>query len=189
MNKTKKLIFEAAIKAFSRKGFHKSTMDEIAEIAGVAKGTLYYHFKSKEDIFKFIIDEGIRLISDEVKDRTEHLTNPREKLEAICRVQFELIEDYFEFFKTMFSQMWGDEERQSQLREVLLKYFNMIGEYIKEASEEKYIDKEKLEFIPYSLFGMMSSMIVYSLLHNKNKDTNALEVFADYTINGIIQKY
>lgn len=188
MNKTKKLIFDASIKAFSRKGFHKSTMDEIAEIAGVAKGTLYYHFKSKEDIFKFIIDEGIRLIADEVRDRTEHLSNPLEKIEAICRVQLELITDYFEFFKTMYSQMWGDEERQNQLREALSKYFNVISECFSEASKEGYIDKEKIDLIPYNFFGIMSSVIVYSLLHNDSKVSEVSDLFVDIAMNGIVQR-
>ncbi|QCX33062.1 TetR/AcrR family transcriptional regulator [Caloramator sp. E03] len=188
MNKTKKLIFDAAIKAFSRKGFHKSTMDEIAEIAGVAKGTLYYHFKSKEDIFKFIIDEEIKLIVDEIKNRTQYISNPREKLEAICKIQLVLVTDYFEFFKTMFSQMWGDEERQNQLREALSKYFKIIGEYIKEAAEEGHIDKERTELIPYNFFGMMASIIVYSLLHSDNDIDTVIHSFVDFAMNGMIQR-
>ncbi|MPM64998.1 hypothetical protein SDC9_111890 [bioreactor metagenome] len=45
MNKTKMTIFEAAIKTFSNSGYNGTTMDQVAEAAGVAKGTLYYHFK------------------------------------------------------------------------------------------------------------------------------------------------
>jgi AcrR family transcriptional regulator len=48
MNKTKNTIFEAAIKVFSSNGYNGATMDDIALNAGVAKGTLYYHFKSKK---------------------------------------------------------------------------------------------------------------------------------------------
>ena len=47
-------IIQAAIKIFSQKGFHKSTMDEIAREVGVSKGTLYTYFKSKEEILKEI---------------------------------------------------------------------------------------------------------------------------------------
>ena len=54
MNNTKKLIFEAAIKVFSECGYNGAIMDDIASRAGVAKGTLYYHFASKEEIFKFV---------------------------------------------------------------------------------------------------------------------------------------
>ena len=50
----KNKIIQAAIKIFSQKGFHKSTMDEIAREVGVSKGTLYTYFKSKEEILKEI---------------------------------------------------------------------------------------------------------------------------------------
>ena len=52
MNKTKNLIFESAIKIFSESGYRGATMDDIAANASLAKGTLYYHFKSKEEILR-----------------------------------------------------------------------------------------------------------------------------------------
>ncbi|MGB9980405.1 TetR/AcrR family transcriptional regulator [Methanobacterium sp.] len=50
----KNKIIQAAVKIFSEKGFHRSTMDEIAREVGVSKGTLYTYFKSKEEILKEI---------------------------------------------------------------------------------------------------------------------------------------
>ena len=48
---TKRKILEAAAKCFSEGGYAKTTMDKIAEEAGVSKGALYWHFKSKEELF------------------------------------------------------------------------------------------------------------------------------------------
>jgi len=50
----KNKIIQAAVKIFSKKGFHKSTMDEIAGEVGVSKATLYTYFKSKEEMLKEI---------------------------------------------------------------------------------------------------------------------------------------
>lgn len=55
-------IFDAALKVFSERGFHAAKMDEIATISGVAKGTLYRHFKSKEDLLDQLLSET----SDEI---------------------------------------------------------------------------------------------------------------------------
>ena len=52
---TKNKILEVAEKLFSRFGFHKTSMDEIAKIARKAKGSLYYHFASKEDLFREVV--------------------------------------------------------------------------------------------------------------------------------------
>jgi TetR/AcrR family transcriptional regulator len=188
MNKTKKLIFEAAIKSFSHKGFHKSTMDEIAETAGVAKGTLYYHFKSKEDIFKFIIDEGIKIIEEEISDRTRHLDDPVEKLRAICYIHLELVMKHLEFFKTILSQMWGDEERQNQLRGILAGYFQLIERYLKEAADDKYIDDEHIEIIAFNFFGAMISTIVYNLIHREKNVDDLADDLVKFIMRGIGRK-
>jgi AcrR family transcriptional regulator len=56
---TKNKILEVAEKLFSRFGFHKTSMDEIAKIARKAKGSLYYHFASKEDLFREVVAKEI----------------------------------------------------------------------------------------------------------------------------------
>lgn len=185
MNKTKKIIFEAAIKAFSQKGYHKSTMDEIAETAGVAKGTLYYHFKSKEDIFKFIIDEGLKMMEEEIIDKTRHLENPIEKLRMVCKVQLDLVIKYIEFFKTILSQMWGDEERQNQLREILNRYFNLIEGYLQEAADAGLIDGTDIKVKVYNFFGIMASTVVYSLIHKDKNANDIIEETIEFIMRGI----
>ena len=49
-------ILDAAIKVFSRMGFHKASMDDIVEEAGLSKGALYWYFKSKDEIIAGILD-------------------------------------------------------------------------------------------------------------------------------------
>ncbi len=54
---TRDKIIDVATKLFSRFGFHKTSMDEIAKISRKAKGSLYYHFASKEDLFRQVVSE------------------------------------------------------------------------------------------------------------------------------------
>lgn len=56
---TRDKILSVANKLFSRYGFYKTSMDEIAKIARKAKGSLYYHFASKEDLFKEVVSKEI----------------------------------------------------------------------------------------------------------------------------------
>jgi len=56
---TKEKILVVAEKLFSRFGFHKTSMDEIAKIARKAKGSLYYHFTSKEVLFREVVSKEI----------------------------------------------------------------------------------------------------------------------------------
>lgn len=48
MNKTKRKIFETSMKLFAEKGYDATSIEEITATVGVAKGTLYYHFRVKK---------------------------------------------------------------------------------------------------------------------------------------------
>jgi len=60
-------IFDAAMIVFSQKGFHNANVDEIAELAGIAKGTIYRYFNSKEDILKELVNEKITWVANELR--------------------------------------------------------------------------------------------------------------------------
>lgn len=59
LDNTKEKIVSVATKLFSRYGFHKTSMDEIAKIARKAKGSLYYHFNGKEELFKEVVSQEL----------------------------------------------------------------------------------------------------------------------------------
>ena len=67
MNKTKRKIFETSMKLFAEKGYDATSIEEITATVGVAKGTLYYHFSSKEEIFNFLVEEGVKLLKNSIE--------------------------------------------------------------------------------------------------------------------------
>ena len=71
MNKTKRRIFNTAVKLFSDKGYDNASVEEITAVAGVAKGSLYYHFAKKEDIFDMMLEEGMKLLRNSIELKTK----------------------------------------------------------------------------------------------------------------------
>lgn len=63
---TKDSILTVAARLFSRFGFHKTSMDEIAKIARRAKGSLYYHFESKEELFKEVVSREMTTLKNQL---------------------------------------------------------------------------------------------------------------------------
>lgn len=49
-------ILEAALRCFGSKGYHAATMDDLARAAGLSKGSLYWHFRSKQEVFLALFD-------------------------------------------------------------------------------------------------------------------------------------
>ena len=82
MNSTKRRIFNTAVKIFSDKGYDNSSIEEITAVAGVAKGSLYYHFSKKEDIFDLLLEQGFRLLKNNIELKTKHCKDAIEKIEA-----------------------------------------------------------------------------------------------------------
>lgn len=63
----KQAIIEAATKLFSKKGFENTSMSELAKLTGIAQGTIFYHFKNKEELFISILEEFKAGITNEFK--------------------------------------------------------------------------------------------------------------------------
>ncbi len=68
----KEVILKAAAKLFSEKGFKFTSMAEISRITGAAEGTIFYHFKSKEELFLSILERIRETVSTEIKN---HFSN------------------------------------------------------------------------------------------------------------------
>jgi AcrR family transcriptional regulator len=186
MKNTKQIIMEAAIKEISEKGYIGATMDGIAANAGVAKGTLYYHFKTKEDLFNFIVEEGLSLIKKDIDQAVSNETDIIDKFRQLSFTQLKIIYENRDFFKVIMSQLWGIELRQTELRLAVKDYISYLESYIKEAMVEKIIDIEDSHLLAYTFFGIMTSITVYELLNDKEFNSiEDAEKIINYTLNGI----
>jgi TetR/AcrR family fatty acid metabolism transcriptional regulator len=76
-------ILDAALKTFVRRGYSETKVAEIAAEAGVAEGTLYNYFQSKEDLILALFDEKWGGIIDEIKTKLDRLDDPNDKLKAV----------------------------------------------------------------------------------------------------------
>ncbi|AFK87538.1 MULTISPECIES: TetR/AcrR family transcriptional regulator [Thermoanaerobacterium] len=186
MNKTKEKIFNAAIDIISQKGFYKATMDEIADKAGVAKGTLYYHFNSKDDILIFLIDEGLSLLKNQILEKISHMKNSVEKLREIIVVQSNFLFKYKDFVLILLSQLWGKEDIQNSFREKIYDYLKIIEDIIDEGIEEKLIERCDKKLLSSAFFGMISSLIIFQFRNNDIIDPEHIaDSVIEYTFNGI----
>ena len=186
VNKTKKLIFESAIKIFSESGYRGATMDDIAANAGLAKGTLYYHFVSKEEIFNFIVEEGIQILQNQVVEIQKEDIDPISKLIKISRTQLSFLYGYTDFFKVVMSQLWGHEKRQDELREKIRNYIKEIEVDIKEAMNRNEIEQGDSEFMSYEFFGTLCSAAVYESIHIERVNLESIiESTIRFTLKGL----
>lgn len=86
------LILSAARKLFNRYGFRKTTMDEIAQSTGKGKSSLYYYFKSKEEVFAAVVEEEAAWLESKVEKAVSMHEKASEKLRAYVQVRIESVQ-------------------------------------------------------------------------------------------------
>jgi TetR/AcrR family fatty acid metabolism transcriptional regulator len=77
------IILDAALRTFVQRGYPETKVAEIASEAGVAEGTLYNYFPSKEDLLLALFDEKWGRIIDDIKKKLTHVDNPNDQLKVI----------------------------------------------------------------------------------------------------------
>jgi AcrR family transcriptional regulator len=102
---TRQKLYEAAVELIAEQGFSATTVDDIALRAGVAKGTVYYNFKSKTDLFEELLRHGIDLLTEAFRQAVAGLP-PRQAVAALVRAQLEYIQRYRAFAQLLLSEMW-----------------------------------------------------------------------------------
>jgi AcrR family transcriptional regulator len=75
----RRLIVQTAVKLFSEKPFHQVRLDDVAEAAGVGKGTVYIYFKNKEELYYSLIYEGFVEMVDRLTEQANLTTVPGPK--------------------------------------------------------------------------------------------------------------
>ena len=78
-------IMRAAERLFAGRRYHEVTLDEVAHVAGVGKGTIYLHFKDKEDLFFRLVTSGFDELCEVLKERLPAGAGFREQLSAAAR--------------------------------------------------------------------------------------------------------
>ncbi|MBW1917745.1 MAG: TetR/AcrR family transcriptional regulator [Deltaproteobacteria bacterium] len=97
-------IIAAAKQVIAAKGFAATTMDEIAEAAQIAKGTIYLYFKSKDDLFQAVIFSIMKNLVAQVQEIRASFRPPREKIHQILKVMLENLEAEQAFFRVYVSE-------------------------------------------------------------------------------------
>jgi TetR/AcrR family fatty acid metabolism transcriptional regulator len=82
----RRLILDAAVRVFARKGYHTCRVGDIAEEAGVAHGLLYHYFRSKEELLETIFRETWRDVLDAVRSVEETDESARDRLAGVAKI-------------------------------------------------------------------------------------------------------
>lgn len=166
----KKLIIEAATESFSLFGYKATTMDQVAKIANVGKGTIYTFFKNKEELF----DEIITTLIQEMKMAAEAAMDKNASFYENASSSLYALLDFRKKHQLMSKLL--HEEREMGTREVLevmKKLEKVVVSYIKEIVQEA-IDKGEIKPCNPEITAFVMLKLYVSLIFDWEKDHEPL---------------
>ncbi|WP_258025375.1 TetR/AcrR family transcriptional regulator [Streptomyces bambusae] len=144
---TRQKLYEAAVTLIAEQGFSATTVDEIAERAGVAKGTVYYNFASKTELFEELLRHGVGLLTASLQaaaDGTEARGGTRiEALDAMIRAGLVFIDRYPAFTQLYVAELWRTNRAwQSTLMVVRQEAVAVVEKVLREGVERGELSSE-----------------------------------------------
>ncbi|MCD6474867.1 MAG: TetR/AcrR family transcriptional regulator, partial [Anaerolineaceae bacterium] len=146
VNRKRKQIIDGAIKAFVAKGFHKSTVNDIAGAAGVSMGTLYNYINTKEDILYLVYDYISNILTEEMEKAMSGIEDPKERLRAAIKQNVNTIYKYQDIVRFLYRESASHD--RSTLHTVLsreTKYIELFEGLLKNCIDAQHIDEERLK--------------------------------------------
>jgi len=184
--KKKNLILEAAAEVFARRGFHGSTVEEIAQRAGVGKGTIYEYFSSKKDLFHQLITAVMEEMITDLRKRIDQAGEVQEKLRILVEEGLNHFQRLEQISKILMTEVKN--ARDEEIKEIFLQkhesIIGLISGVIEEGMKEgRFRQVDKL--LAAQLFiGTLSSIIVSTTIYNRERKTS-INAVLDLFLHGI----
>ncbi|MFF8957023.1 TetR/AcrR family transcriptional regulator [Streptomyces sp. NPDC014894] len=163
---TRAKLYEAAVTLIAEQGFSATTVDEIAERAGVAKGTVYYNFKSKTELFEELLRYGVGLLTASLQSAADETAarggTKVEALDEMIRAGLSFIDRYPAFTQLFVAELWRTNRAwQSTLLVVRQQAVAVVETVLREAVENGELSEEI--DIPLTAAALVGMVLVAAL--------------------------
>ena len=164
-------LLSTAVTVFAEHGYHATSMNDVAEAAGVTKPVLYQHFSSKRELFVELLTEIGDELRETIAKATADAAGPRQQIEHGFRAYFRYVGESTDAFRVLFgSGARRDPEFASFARAVEASIAEAIAELI-------VVDGEPLAqrlLLAHSIVGMTEAASRHWLAHDREPDVDVL---------------
>jgi AcrR family transcriptional regulator len=182
-------IIEAALACFTRKGYNNTTMDDIVAESGLSKGSLYWYFKSKDELFAEAMLSVFTDVGREAFTALEQCTAASDKLRVIAQIAVGISEKIEGFFG-LFLEFWASSPRREEAGQLwlgmLVQFKDIVVEILEEGirnGEFKPVDAEELV---WAMMAAYDGLAAYAMLIPGIDLERTSEVFAETLLDGLM---
>lgn len=168
-------ILDAAVEVIAERGYFNSPVSAIAKKAGVADGTIYLYFKSKDEVLQTAIDSTFGRFFGQIEERFRSLTAPRAQLEYIAQVHLES----HSLNRSMTILMQTEMRQSAQFlarfsHHHLARYIQMVREVIRRGQEQGIFRRDISDgVVAHCMFGAIDELLSSALFTGRTYDAKA----------------
>jgi len=160
-------IMQAALTCFTRKGYNKTTMDDIVAESGLSKGSLYWYFKGKDDLFVETFMSVFEGVGQEMVSAMERCPTAAEKLRAMARAAVGLSKEIEGIF-SLFLEFWASSPRRDEAGQVWLdlleQYKGLVAGVIEEGVRRGEFGPADAEHLAWAIMAAYDGLAAYVML-------------------------
>ena len=168
-------ILDAAIEVIAKKGFHNSRVSEIAEQAGVADGTIYLYFKSKEQILMTALDTAFQSFLARARRELAGTDSPAIRLRKLAALHLSSLERNRSLAVVLQTELRQSAKFLAEFSQRDLKnYFNLIREVVREGQQSGIFREDISDKIfAACFFGALDELVTAWVLSERGYDLTA----------------
>ncbi len=179
-------IREAAMRVVSRKGYDHVTVQDIADEAGVAKGTVYLYFKSREDVLEKTMSFSFEEFHILIREAIGRGTTFRERVEQVVQAQIEYFEQQQEFFRLYLAMAEPLGERRLRKHASYRTHIAQLVSMVEMAVENDEVLAQPPERIAIALASVIRDIGLQRMTEkNKRPIAEDIEFVRDFICRGI----
>ncbi|MFA4851493.1 MAG: TetR/AcrR family transcriptional regulator [Bacteroidales bacterium] len=181
------LIVESATKYFSKFGFYKTTMDEIAKHIHKAKGVLYYYFKNKEELFNEVLKQELNSVKAELSKIVNSETDSLIILKEYMLTRLKLLHKAVNYHETLKADFFEKYLFVKDVREDFAEFeHTQITLILKKGKKEGYINIKNINSAVNVIMMVVNGIEIPLFLQNKYAEyENTIDELATMIVNSL----
>jgi AcrR family transcriptional regulator len=180
VDETRENILEVASKIFGKYGYKRTTIDEIARSANKAKGSVYYYFASKEDLFKEVVGKELNVLKVELSKIADGKEDPVTKLLNYLVIRMRLISSAVNYRETLKTNILNQLDFVEDVKNEFYRYEAvLLSRILKEGVENNVFKPIDYKMASEVLIMVTKGLEMPFFLQNKYKEmeTRSEELF------------
>jgi len=183
----KRIIVDSATIFFSKYGYYKTTMDDIAKHIHKAKGVIYYYFKSKEELFNEVLKQELDTVKSQLRQIVNNDTDPIFTLKEYILTRLKLLNKSINYNETLKADFFEEYHFVKDVRDDFDEFDrNQLTYIIEKGKNEGFLDIKNIKSTVDVIMMVVNSVEIPLFQRNKyNEYENTIEELASMIVDSL----